>query len=143
MFRWKFPVTNDDSQISPFRPCFCQSALHVFAGSSYSVYSCRLHCWVVDRFCFQVGLLHPDRLSVPSCLCLYSVFTPLTFTVQPSLLRTVSLVYSVIPPPGSHHTRSSANSIAQGFPASISSVITSIFVTNNSELSAEPWWSPT
>ena len=37
-FRWNFIVGNRISQIYPFQPCLCHHALHVFTGSSYSVY---------------------------------------------------------------------------------------------------------
>ena len=37
-FRWNFLVADHSSQISPFRQGVCYSAVHVFAGSSFSVY---------------------------------------------------------------------------------------------------------
>ena len=51
----------------------------------------------------------------------------------------LSSLTSIISLSGSHNTRSSANNIAQGVSSSISSVCTSIMITNNSGLSAEPF----
>ena len=71
-FCWDFLVADHSTQFSPFRPCRCHSVIHVFAGSSSSVYCWSkifegLDCWQVDHFCLHVSL-HPNRISVPCCL---------------------------------------------------------------------------
>ena len=78
---------------------------------------------------------------VSPVVCRCSVFALLTlspfFSIYSLYLPSLN---SIIALSGSHITRSSANSIVQGVPSSIASVITSIMTTNNSGLSAEPWW---
>ena len=82
--------------------------------------------------------------SVSPFVCRCSVFVVVTlsplFYMHSLHLYSLSSIISLS---GSHNTRSSANSIAQGVPSSISSVITSIMITNNSGLIAGPWRSRT
>ena len=101
--------------------------------------------WTVGKLTISVSMyLFILTGSVSPVVCRCSVFALLTlspfFSIHSLHLSSLS---SIICLSGSHNTRSSANSIAQGVPSSISSVITSIMITNNSGLSAEPWWSPT
>ena len=87
-----------------------------------------LDCWQVDHCCHHVSL-HPNRISVPCCLYVFGFRSfKLFFSIHSLHLSSLS---SIITLSGSHNTRSSANSIAQGIPSSISSVITSIMITNN------------
>ena len=147
-FCWNFLVADHSTQFSPFRPCLCHAVIHVFAGSSSSVYCWSkifegLDCWQVDHFCLYVHLfIITGSVSPVICRCL--VFALLTLSPFFSLHSLhLSSLSSIISLSGSPNTKSSANCIAQGVPSSISSVMTSIIITNNSGLSAEPWWSPT
>ena len=84
-----------------------------------------------------------EFVSHVTCRC--SGFAMLILSPLYSILHSlnISSLTSIISLSGSHDTRSSTNSIAQGVPSSITSVIISIMITNNSGLSAEPWRSPT
>ena len=145
-FCWNVLVADHSTQFSPFRPCLCRSVIHAFAGSSSIVDPRYLKDWTLGKLTISVSILYLFILtgSVSPVVCRCSVFALLTLSPLFSIhYLHLSSLSSIISLSGSHNTRSSANSIAQGVPSSISSVITSIMNTNNSGLSAEPWWSPT
>ena len=101
--------------------------------------------WTVGKLTISVSMhiiIVTGSVSLVVCKC--SVFALLTLSPLFSVYYLhLSSLSSIISLSGSHNTRSSANSIAQGVPSSISSVMKYTMITKNGGLIAEPWWSPT